>query len=179
MEELADYFDLTAIALLAFLFLMMLNPLQSCLYRLHPAWNIVFIAVFTLFFALTVKLIAFLFETVPQNKWELLLVVPIVLYVVLGLTASIIALIVRRGEWRKRRFRDAPCYWWDILMVYTLFLLGTIPFAILGIAFLPVVLVGFAARHIYIVRMLVRNKIADKKRSAPTEPAALAEAQGG
>ena len=175
-EELADYFDLTAIALFACLFLMMLNPLQSCLYRLHPAWSIVFIAVLTPFFALTVRLIAFLFETVMQNKWELLLVVPIVLYVLLGLAASIIALIVRRGEWRKRRFRDAPCYWWDIFMVYTIFLLGTIPFAIFEYVYLTIAIAGFAARHIYIVRALVRDAKAFKIQCAKQEAAAISEA---
>ena len=171
--KLGDFLDPVTIAVLFLLLLMMLNPLQSCLYRLHPAWCIVFAAVF-----LAGIVAVFVIAAYDWPHITVFFLTSMLLYMLLGLAASIIALIVRRGEWKKRRFRDAPCYWWDILMVYTLFLLGTIPFAILGIAFLPIVLVGFAARHIYIVRTLVRNKRADKKRNAPTEPTALAEAQG-
>ena len=64
-------------------------------------------------------------------------------------------------------------------MVYSIFIFTGIPFlGVFVLVFIPLVIVAFIPRHIYIVRTLVRNKRADKKRSAPTEPAALAEAQG-
>ena len=170
--KLGDFLDPVTIAVLFLLLLMMLNPLQSCLYRLHPAWCIVFAAVFL------VGIVAvFVIAAYDGLLYTALFILPM-LHMLLGLAASIIALIVRRGEWKKRRYLDAPCYWWDILMVYTVFLLGTTVLIILVIALLPMVLIIFPARHIYIVRTLVRNKRADKKRNAPTEPTALAEAQG-
>ena len=171
--KLGDFLDPVTIAVLFLLLLMMLNPLQSCLYRLHPAWCIVFAAVF-----LAGIVAVFVIAAYDWPHITVFFLLSMLLYMLLGLAASIIALIVRRGEWKKRRYLDSPCYWWDILMVYTVFLLGTTVLIILEIALLPIVLVGFAARHIYIVRTLIRNRIADKKRSAPTEPAALAEEQG-
>ena len=171
--KLGDFLDPVTIAVLFLLLFMMLNPLQSCLYRLHPAWGIVFAAVF-----LAGIVAVFVIAAYDWPHLTVFFLASMLLHMLLGLAASIIALIVRRGEWKERRSLYAPCYWWDILMVYTVFLLGPTVLIILVIALLPIVLVGFTARHIYIVRTLVRNKRADKKRNAPTEPTALAEAQG-
>ena len=165
-----DFLNPATIAIFTLLFLMTLNPLQSCLYRLHPAWSIVFITIFAVCFAYDLM-------TVLHFREPLIIDLPLALYSLLGLAASIIALIVRRGEWRKRRFRDAPCYWWDIFMVYTIFLLGTIPFAIFEYVYLTIAIAGFAARHIYIVRALVRDEKAFRIRCAKQETAAIAEAQ--
>lgn len=172
--ELGELLDPTTIAVFSVLLFMMLNPLQSCLYRLHPAWCIVFAAVF-----LAGIVAVFVIAAYDWPHLTVFFLLSMLLYMLLGLAASIIALIVRRGEWNKRRYLDSPCFWWDILMVYSIFIFTGIPFlGVFVLVFIPLVIIAFIPRHIYIVRTLVRNKRADKKRSAPTEPAALAEAQG-
>lgn len=172
--KLGDFLDPVTIAVLFLLLLMMLNPLQSCLYRLHPAWCIVFAAVF-----LAGIVAVFVIAAYDWPHLTVFFLTSMLLYMLLGLAASIIALIVRRGEWNKRRYLDSPCFWWDILMVYSIFIFTGIPFlGVFVLVFIPLVIVAFIPRHIYIVRTLVRNKRADKKRNAPPEPTALAEAQG-
>ena len=63
--KLGDFLDPVTIAVLFLLLLMMLNPLQSCLYRLHPAWCIVFAAVFLvgIVAVFVIALIIFPFES--------------------------------------------------------------------------------------------------------------------
>lgn len=116
-----------------------LNGLLSCLWTMHPCWGVVFLIVYLGVFA----------DMLVWNMdgWTIFIVSfwPL-LFLFVGIAASVITLIARRGEWKNRIRREQPAAWVD---------------ALIGLAFVsPLIflwpllgLVGIA-RHVYIVREL-------------------------
>lgn len=117
-----------------------LNGLLSCLWTMHPCWGAVFL---TMYLGVFADMLVW-----NMNGWMLFIVSfwPL-LFLFVGIAASVITLIARRGEWKTGIRREQPAAWVD---------------ALIGLAFVaplvflwPLLALIGAARHIYIVRELI------------------------
>ena len=127
----------------------MLNGVLSCLWTLRPGWSIVFALI---------SIWGIVEDTGDLMFYTGVNALPALIYCLLALIASILSMIKRRREWGKESLREKPAAWIDALMYLSIYIL----FEHIGVGYETIIIsaiaLAFAARHIYIVHTLIRNR---------------------
>lgn len=138
--------------------LMMLNALLSCLWTQHPVWAGLFAA------AAAAGAVDSAVKLIGNGEAN---AIPLLIYCLIALIVSVIAVFTRTRELWEGVERIRPAAWIDALLGLALFIPNFLPIpldflenlngklgAVLGIAFI----LALAARHIYIVKTLIDDR---------------------
>lgn len=138
--------------------LMMLNSLLSCLWTRSKVWADLFSA------AAAFGTVCSATKLIGNGEVNS---IPLLIYCLIALIVSLIAVFTRKGELWAYEQRIKPAAWIDALMGFILFFPNFLPIplgflenmnTILGKACMIAFVLLFAVRHIYIVRTLISLK---------------------
>lgn len=125
----------------------MLNGVLSCLWTLRPGWSIIFALI---------SIWGIVYDTGDLRFYNGVNALPALIYCLLALIASILSMIKRRREWGKEPLREKPAAWIDALMYLSVYILFTYTGVGYETIIISAIALAFAARHVHIVRTLIK-----------------------